>query len=106
MFWISQMRERHIKAMDHGLAGCRTCGKVSSIHDHQKCPRCHSRLYTRKPDSIENTLALVFAAMALYIPSHLLPMITVTELGVAVDKTIMAGMMAFFSKQPPPWVDA
>ena len=85
------------KAADRGLAGCRTCGMMSSVNQHAKCPRCHSRLYTRKPDSIENTLALVFAAMALFIPSHLLPMLTITELGVAVDKTIIVGMMTFWN---------
>ncbi len=91
------MKERHVKAIDHDLAGCRTCGKVSQVLPEKgHCTRCRSRIYTRKIDSVENTLAMVFAAMALYIPSHLLPMITVTELGVAVDKTILAGMMAFW----------
>ena len=84
------------KAADRGLAGCRTCGLMSSIREHPKCPRCHSKLYTRKPNSIENTLALVVAALLLFIPSHLLPMITVTEFGLAIDKTIIAGMTAFW----------
>lgn len=84
------------KAADRGLAGCRTCGLMSPIAEHPKCPRCHSRLYTRKPDSIENTLALVAASAVLFVPSHLLPMLTVSEFGLAVDKTIIAGMMAFW----------
>ena len=86
------------KAADRGLAGCRTCGLVTPVEEHSKCPRCHSRLYTRKPDSIENTMALLIAAMALYIPSHLLPMLTITEFGLAIDKTIIAGMMAFWAE--------
>ena len=84
------------KAADRGLAGCRTCGLMSPMAKQSKCPRCHSRLYYRKPDSVENTLALVAGSIALFIPSQLLPMITVTEFGVAVDKTIIAGMTAFW----------
>ena len=91
------MKQRHVKAVDHDLASCRTCGKVSRISAHTHCPRCESRLYIRKPNSVENTLALLCAAMALFIPSHVLPMITVTELGVAVDKTIVVGMISFWN---------
>lgn len=90
------MNDQHVKAIDHELAGCRTCGMVSPMSEGERCPRCRSRLYIRKPDSIENTLGLLAAAAALFIPSHLLPMITVTELGIAVDKTIVAGMVAFW----------
>jgi len=85
-----------IKAADCGLAACRTCGKVSTVADHDRCPRCHSRLYTRKPDSVQNTLALVAAATALFIPSHVLPMMRVTELGLSTDKTIIAGIITFW----------
>jgi len=90
------MKPRYPKAAELGLAACHTCGKVNELEKHPRCPRCRSRLHLRKPNSIQNTIALVSAAMALYIPSHLLPMLTVTELGIVTPKTIMVGMMAFW----------
>lgn len=96
------MKKRHVKAADHDLAGCRTCGKVVQIAEDACCPRCQSRLYIRKPKSVENTLALVFAAIALYIPSHVLPMLTMTELGVVEHKTIIAGIITFWEEEAYP----
>lgn len=84
-----------VKAADRGLAGCHTCGKVSPVA-LERCPRCGTRLHLRKPSSIESTLALMGAAAALYIPSHLLPIMTVVELGVTTRHTIIGGMMSFW----------
>ena len=83
------------KAADRGLAGCHTCGKVSLVQ-LERCPRCGTHLHLRKPGSIEGTLALMAAAAALYIPSHLLPIMTVMELGKVTHHTIIGGMMSFW----------
>ncbi len=84
-----------VKASDHGLASCHTCGKVSPL-TLERCPRCASRLHLRKPASIEGTIALMAAAAALYIPSHILPVMTVVELGVVTPNTIIGGMLTFW----------
>ena len=89
------MNRRFPKAADRGLAGCRTCGKVSPVTTGC-CPRCGTRLHLRKPDSIRNTVALMIAATFLYIPSHLLPIMTVVELGDVTHNTIISGMMTFW----------
>ena len=89
------MSARYPKAADRGLAGCGTCGKVSPVEEG-KCPRCGSRLHLRKPNSIQNTIALMTAAFVLYIPSHLLPIMTVTELGDVTHNTIISGMLYFW----------
>lgn len=89
------MNARYPKAADLGLAGCHTCGKVSPVALGH-CPRCGTHLHLRKPGSIQNTLALMGAAAALYIPSHLLPVMTVTELGEVTHNTIIGGMMSFW----------
>lgn len=83
------------KAADHGLAACHTCGRVSPVAEG-RCPRCGTRLHLRKPASIQNTVALMTAAAALYIPSHVLPVMTVVELGVVTHNTIIGGMMSFW----------
>ncbi|RPJ35927.1 MAG: paraquat-inducible membrane protein A [Verrucomicrobiaceae bacterium] len=83
------------KAADRGLACCRTCGKVSPVALGH-CPRCGTSLHLRKPASLEGTVALMIAAGALYIPSHLLPIMTTVEIGVVTHHTIIGGMMTFW----------
>lgn len=83
------------RAAAHGLAGCHTCGKVSPVSCGQ-CPRCHSPLHLRKPNSIQRTVALMLAATALYIPANILPIMTVVELGDVTDNTIVGGMISFW----------
>ena len=89
------MKHRFPKAADRGLAGCHTCGKVSPVV-LGNCPRCGTRLHLRKARSIETTVSLMIAAALLYIPSHLLPIMTVTELGEVTHNTIISGMLYFW----------
>ena len=91
------------KAADQGLAGCHICGRVAPVA-LGCCPRCGSRLHLRKPASIQNTVALMLGATALYVPSHLLPIMTVTELGVVSHNTIISGMMTFWRTHDYPIV--
>lgn len=89
------MKTGYPKAADNGLAGCHTCGRVAPI-SMGSCPRCGSALHLRKARSVQNTIALMVAAIALYIPSHLLPIMTVVELGDVTHNTIIGGMMRFW----------
>lgn len=83
------------RAVALGLAGCHTCGKVSSAEEH-RCPRCGSGLHVRKPNSVQRTLALLVAAAALYIPANTLPIMVVSEIGGTTASTIIAGMTDFW----------
>ncbi|MEI6604674.1 MAG: paraquat-inducible protein A [Verrucomicrobiota bacterium] len=83
------------KAAAYGLASCHTCGRVAPLAAG-RCPRCGSNLHLRKPASIQRTVALMIAACALYIPSHLLPIMTVVELGDVSHNTIISGMLTFW----------
>ncbi len=89
------MSELLPRAADVGLAGCHTCGKVSPVTVGD-CPRCGSHLHLRKPDSIQRTVALMIAAVALYIPANMLPIMTVVELGDVTENTILSGMRTFW----------
>jgi paraquat-inducible protein A len=80
------------------LLGCHTCGLLVQgpahrPHVHLRCPRCRASLHARKPDSIVRTWALVIAALMLYLPANLLPMMTVTSLGRTQSDTIMSGVI-------------
>ena len=90
------MNQTYPKAADKGLAACHTCGMVSPVASGN-CPRCGSHLHLRKAGSIQNTVALMLAATALYIPSHMLPIMTVVELGDVTHNTIIGGMMRFWN---------
>ena len=84
-----------IRAAALGLAGCHTCGKVSSV-ESGICPRCGSHLHLRKPNSIQRTMAFMMAAALLYIPANILPIMTVVELGDVTTNTIIGGMITFW----------
>ncbi len=89
------------RAASVGLAGCHTCGKVSMI-TVGTCPRCGTHLHLRKPNSIQRTMALMVAAAALYVPANLLPIMTVVELGVITENTIVSGMVTFWRQEAYP----
>jgi paraquat-inducible protein A len=75
-----------------GLASCHTCAKLSPADLH-KCPLCGSALHLRDSESLQKTVALVIAAMVLYIPANLLPIMTTTQLGTPTDSTIIGGVV-------------
>ncbi len=59
------------------------------------CPRCGSTLHRRKPHSLARTWALVLAAIILYIPANVMPVMTVVSFGKAQSDTIMSGVIYF-----------
>lgn len=79
-----------------GLMTCHSCGLLTKsapdAHD-ASCPRCGARLHFRKPDSIARTWALLIAAMVLYIPANLLPVMNTSSLFGSEKDTIMSGVV-------------
>ena len=56
------------------------------------CPRCHARLHRRKPNSVARTAALAAAALILYVPANVFPVLTVEQLGRGSPSTILGGV--------------
>ena len=83
-----------------GLLTCHACGLLShaapGIHD-ASCPRCGAALHFRKPDSVSRTWALLIAAMVLYIPANVLPMMKTSSLFGSQSDTIMSGVVYFWT---------
>ena len=83
-----------------GLLSCHVCGQVSraapSAHE-ARCPRCASPLHFRKPNSVSRTWALLIAAMILYVPANLLPMMKTSSLFGTQSDTIMSGVVYFWT---------
>lgn len=80
-----------------GLLCCHRCNAVwSQAQEGERCARCGSTLHVRKPHSIQRTWALLIAAVLMYLPANLLPvMITKSLFGTQQD-TILSGVIFFW----------
>ena len=79
---------------DSNIVNCHTCGWLSNEDEnHSHCIRCTTPLHYRKPNSIENTWALLFAATVLLIPANLYPILTVIRFGQGAPSTILSGVL-------------
>jgi paraquat-inducible protein A len=88
--------EQALTAARAGLFVCHDCGLLSrpARHAHEgRCPRCGAHLHFRKPDSIARTWALVIAAVVLYVPANVLPIMDTSSLFGAQTDTIMSGVV-------------
>lgn len=83
-------------AKDAGLSVCPKCYKINQAEmGKQRCQRCHAQFYQRKPKSIEYTIAWTIAALIMFIPANLLPIMVFTQLGVDDASTILSGIGKF-----------
>lgn len=76
---------------------CDTCHSMvgeSLIEETNKCPRCYNDIHKRIPNSLQKTTAFVVAAITLYIPANVLPIMTYSTLGDVETDTIMSGVIA------------
>ncbi|MBS0514701.1 MAG: paraquat-inducible protein A [Proteobacteria bacterium] len=83
------------RATELGLVGCHTCGLTCAI-GQTRCPRCASHLHPRKPDSLARSWALLIAALVLYVPSNMLPVMYTSMLGRGEASTILHGVVEFW----------
>ena len=76
------------------IVNCHTCGLLTMEDErHTHCSRCTTPLHHRKPNSIENTWALLITATVLLIPANLYPILTVIRFGQGAPDTILSGVM-------------
>ena len=84
------------------LVACDLCGLVhegaaAKGGAEGECARCGSRLQARKPDSIVRTGAFLLAALVLYVPANLLPVMYTRLLGSEAQSTILEGVEEFWA---------
>ena len=84
-------------ALSLGLWNCECCGLVSKARaetgDTPRCPRCLFAMHSRKPYSVQRTWAYLAAAVLLYIPANVLPVMgTASVLGKG-EHTILGGIV-------------
>lgn len=83
-------------AREAGFDVCHTCLALNPTgSDH--CGRCGSHVHDRIPDSLQRTAALLIAAVVLYFPANLLPIMTTDQFGRSVDSTIIGGVVLLWN---------
>ncbi len=88
-----------------GLIGCHVCGQVCRCEQARgrvgACPRCGASLHRRKPNSIARTWALLIAAIILYLPANIVPIMRTASLFSTEDNTILSGVMQLWAVGSP-----
>lgn len=85
-----------VTAAARGLLRCNACDllcKPLAGAGASNCPRCAEPLHQRIPHSIRKTWAFLLAAMILYIPANLLPIMQSRSFFSVQDDTIMSGVV-------------
>ena len=86
-------------AASAGLVACHACGLLASPVSHAApghCPRCGEHLAWRHQHSIQRTWAFLIAAVILYAPANLLPVLTTHTLVSTESDTIMSGVVYLY----------
>ena len=84
-------------AASQGLAACHACGQIVLLSEYHHCPRCGSAVHQRKPGSLTRCWAFLLAAVVLYVPANLLPIMETTSLGATQSNTIMSGIILLWN---------
>ena len=73
-----------------------TCHACGLLHDGEQgaaeCRRCNASLHRRKNNSVMKTWALLCAAVIMFIPANVYPVLTVIRFGRGAPNTIMEGV--------------
>jgi len=88
----ARARSAGIMGVNLTRIGCHTCGLVSRGRDGAHCPRCGFRLQHRKTHSLTRAWALLIAAVILYVPANVYPVLVIVQLGSKLPSTILGGV--------------
>jgi len=79
------------------LVGCHVCDKLQALPatgpGELACSRCGSSLHRRKVDSTSRAWALALAAVILYVPANVFPVMTLVSFGEGTTATILGGVI-------------
>lgn len=83
---------------------CQTCGLVQLLDKEPPegsritCARCDFVIHRRKPDSRNRTFCLSLAALILYFPANLFPIVETEYWGMRENTTIFQGIKGLFEQ--------
>lgn len=98
---MKMVKLQQTTAQQAGLSRCHDCAKLVKIdsfntNSEQQCPRCSAKIHVRKPNSLNRTWALLIAALIMFFPANILPIMEVSFLGGVESSTILDGILYFF----------
>lgn len=86
-----------VSAASQRLWNCECCGLVSQARERSdetpRCPRCLYALHERKPYSVQRTWAYLVAAILLYVPANVLPVMGTASVLGKFEHTILGGIV-------------
>lgn len=87
-----------LTAKSQGYKKCGECGYVfKAENESDKCPRCSSKVEFRHHQCIQKSFALLIAALVLYLPSNLYPVMYTSLLGKEFGSNIIEGVVSMYN---------
>lgn len=92
----------------HNTLACPWCGQLHARiplkpGDHGKCVRCDAVLATGRTSNWSVTLAWVLTGLILWVPANVLPIVSLSQLGVA-DESRLATSVTGLWQEGMPWI--
>lgn len=92
--------------MSESLLACRWCGQAHAAAQVPRgqealCRRCGLRLDVRRGASLRRTLAFTSAALLLYVPANVLPILRLNMYGATTDNTVWQGCVKLWQSGDP-----
>ena len=89
-----------VRGKEQQLKVCRFCGMpFHAESDEDKCPRCGSKVHWRNHQWFQKSLCLLIAALILYLPSNLYPVMYTEFLFSETGANIIQGVIAMWDMQ-------
>lgn len=83
-------------ALEEGLGVCPRCHKLQKVEEGENtCCRCSATFHPRKPQSLQYTIAWTIAALVMFFPANIAPIMIFSTLGQPDPSTILSGISTF-----------
>lgn len=81
---------------------CQGCGLTQSLPETKGnsrlvCSECRTTLQQKTPKGVQRTMALSLAALILFIPANLLPILSMSQFGFQSESTIWQGVVELWN---------
>jgi paraquat-inducible protein A len=90
-----------MQTVSEQLVGCEICGQVQRISELPRgkvarCVRCNQMIERSYINSRTRTLALTLAALFLYVPANIYPIMNMDYMGRHTENTVWGGVQALY----------